>query len=139
MKITDVSSVVREIIVERLKDYGSPRNEYKFPTVEDQARIQKELGMVIDFSFCIKSGNCTDINWSMPIEGRQLPFSYISYISMDDVYSTMDEDYAIVIVSLFFRKPKHIAIAYGPKELINIDRFMIKSTMSIQHEPKKDI
>ena len=139
IKITDVKPFVKEIVVERLKDYSFSRNDYKLPTVEDQARIQKEFGMKIDFSYCIQNANYMNINWHMPIEGKQFPFNYGTYISIEEVNSTMDEDYAILIVSLLFSKPQHIAIAYGPKELMKSDQFMIKSKMDIRNDSKKDI
>ena len=137
IKITDVQKVIREIIAEENPSY---ERVFKYPSLEDQTRIQREFNIRINFENCIKHPHAEDFfkSWcSIPGSDFDLPKPlkyYIVGLVVKEVHSTIDDGHALLLASLCFESPfgkphRYSAVAYGPKELMKQIMLTIKSEM----------
>lgn len=133
MKITDVKSIIKEIIIDEVNENNFRRDQFKVPSLGDQYKIQREFGFKINFENIVKTGEDTGLRWNRPVrpDGYGLHF-YIVGWDTKDVNSTMDDDHAIMIAAMNYRFPfdkptEYMAMAYGPKEMMKQVELTIKA------------
>ncbi len=136
IKITDVKKVIKELIAEEFPNY---ERIFKYPSKEDQTRIQREFNLKINFDHCVRHPQAEDffnlwINVGGSEDHNKPMLYYVVGLNTKDVHSTMDEGYALLVASIAFggafSKPtEYDAIVYGPKEGIKQFIYTINAQM----------
>lgn len=122
LRITDVKKVIGELIAETWTAHSYER-KFKVPNAEEQERIQREFGIKIDFSNCIHNAEYLDARWNVPTERGNSLFYFLIGLTIKEVHSTLDENYALALASINYSDPfgpaqEYMAMAYGPLELM---------------------
>lgn len=124
LKITDVREVISELIAETWSPHDVQRL-WKFPTDEEKARIEREVGMKLRWESILGSAKYDNFQekWRMHrsyvADGVNGILYYAVGVTVRDINSTLDDGFGVVLVATAYDSPfgaptEYWVAGYGP-------------------------